>query len=144
MYVMYTTYMTAAHYGSMGEARAHLKELLNAAESGRPATLNREGRRTAVVDADRLRDILAVSRPSGAVMAHEAGGWSIVLPGLPIAADGATVDQALDEMVEAMREYADDWTERLLTAPNHARNWDLVQFIELSDDEQLRSWLVGS
>jgi Antitoxin of toxin-antitoxin, RelE / RelB, TA system len=141
---MYTLYMTATHYGSMGEARAHLKELLNAAESGRPATLSREGRRTAVVDADRLRDILGASRPSRAVMAHEAGGWSIVLPGLPIAADGPTVDQALDEMVDAMREYADDWTERLLTAPNHARNWDLVQLIELSDDEQLRNWLVSS
>ncbi|HWI00736.1 MAG TPA: hypothetical protein VNT27_10425 [Propionibacteriaceae bacterium] len=136
--------MTATHYDSVSSARAHLKELLNAAESGRPATLTREGRRTAIVDADRLREILAVSRPSGALMAHEAGGWSIVLPGLPIAADGATVDEAIDEMVEAMREYADDWTERLLTAPNHARNWDLVQFIDLSDDEQLRNWLVGS
>ena len=136
--------MTATHYDSVSSARAHLKDLLNAAESGRPATLTREGRRTAIVDADRLREILAVSRPSGALMAHEAGGWSIVLPGLPIAADGATVDEAIDEMVEAMREYADDWTERLLTAPNHARNWDLVQFIDLSDDEQLRNWLVGS
>ena len=136
--------VTATHYDSVSEARAHLKDLLNAAESGRPATLSREGRRSAIVDADRLREILAVSRPSGALMAHEAGGWSIVLPGLPIAADGATVDQALDEMVEAMREYADDWTNRLLTAPNHARNWDLVQLIDLSDDEQLRNWLVGS
>lgn len=136
--------VTATHYDSVSEARAHLKDLLNAAESGRPATLSREGRRSAIVDADRLREILAVSRPSGALMAHEAGGWSIVLPGLPIAADGATVDQALDEMVEAMREYADDWTNRLLTAPNHARNWDLVQLIELSDDEQLRNWLVNS
>ena len=136
--------VTATHYDSVSEARAHLKDLLNAAESGRPATLSREGRRSAIVDADRLREILAVSRPSGALMAHEAGGWSIVLPGLPIAADGATVDEALDEMVEAMREYADDWTNRLLTAPNHARNWDLVQLIELSDDEQLRNWLVNS
>jgi prevent-host-death family protein len=136
--------VTATHYDSVSEARAHLKDLLNAAESGRPATLSREGRRTAIVDADRLREILAASRPSRALMAHEAGGWSIVLPGLPIAADGATVDEALDEMVEAMREYADDWTKRLLTAPNHARNWDLVQLIDLSDDEQLRNWLVGS
>jgi prevent-host-death family protein len=136
--------VTATHYDSVSEARAHLKELLNAAESGRPATLSREGRRIAVVDADRLREILAASRPSRAQMAHEAGGWSIVLPGLPIAADGATVEEVLDEMVQAMREYADDWTERLLTAPNHALNWDLVQLIELSDDNQLRKWLVGS
>ena len=140
---MYSLYMTAMHYDSVSEARSHLKDLLNAAESGRPATLRREGRRTAIVDAARLRKSLAASRPSQALMAHEAGGWSIVLPGLPIAADGATVDESLDEMVHALREYADDWTERLLVAPNHARNWDLVQLIELSDNEQLRNWLVG-
>ena len=67
-----------------------------------------------------------------------AGGASSARAARP-AADGATVDEALDEMVEAMREYADDWTERLLTAPNHARNWDLVQLIDLSHDDQLRN-----
>lgn len=135
--------MTAAHYDSVGEARAHLKELLNAADSGRAATLRREGRRTAVIDADRLRQVLAASRPSQALMTYEAGGWSIVLPGLPIAADGASVEEALSEMLQALREYADDWTDRLLLAPNHRLNWDLVQLTELSDDDQLRTWLVG-
>jgi hypothetical protein len=67
----------------------------------------------------------------------------VFIPGLPIAADGATFDEAISEMVDALREYAQDWQERLLNAPNHRDNWGLVQLISLSDDEQLRSWLVG-
>jgi hypothetical protein len=47
-------------------------------------------------------------------------------------------------MITALREYADDWQERLLDAPNHRDNWALVQLIGLSNDDQLRDWLVGS
>lgn len=31
-----------------------------------------------------------------------------------------------------------------MDAPNHANNWGLVQLVSLSDDDQLRDWLVGS
>jgi hypothetical protein len=43
-----------------------------------------------------------------------------------------------------LRDYAHDWQDHLLNAPNHRGNWGLVQLISLSDDEQLREWLVGS
>ncbi|WP_232237683.1 hypothetical protein [Actinoalloteichus fjordicus] len=66
------------------------------------------------------------------------------IPGLPVSADGASFDEAIAEMVDALREYAQDWQERLLAAPNHRDNWGLVQLISLSDDEQLRCWLVGA
>jgi hypothetical protein len=65
------------------------------------------------------------------------------IPGLPIAADGATFDEAVTEMVDAVREYAQDWQDHLLNAANHRENWGLVQLISLSDDEQLRDWLAG-
>ena len=52
----------------------------------------------------------------------------MLLPGVPV----------------ALREYADDWQERRLNAPNHRENWGLVQLISLSDDDQLTDWLVGS
>jgi predicted RNase H-like HicB family nuclease len=73
----------------------------------------------------------------------EAGGWSAVVPGLPVAADGATFDEAITELADALREYATDWQERLLDAPNHRSNRALVQLIKISDDEQLIDWLVG-
>ncbi|HVQ93434.1 MAG TPA: prevent-host-death protein [Mycobacteriales bacterium] len=136
--------MTILHYDSYTEARAHFKQLLDAAERGKVATLRRDGARTAVVDVERLRRSLATLAPSGAQVVSEGGGWSVFIPGLPVASDGGTFDEAVDQMIDALREYADDWQERLLEAPNHRDNWGLVQLISLSDDHQLRDWLVGS
>jgi hypothetical protein len=136
--------VSITHYDSYTDARTHLKDLLDAAERGRVATVRRDTRRTAVVDVDRLRSTLASLSPSRAQIVAEANGWSVFIPGLPIAADGATFDDAVAEMIAALREYADDWQERLLDAPNHRGNWVLVQLVGLSDDDQLRDWLVGS
>jgi hypothetical protein len=74
----------------------------------------------------------------------EEGGWSAFVPGLPVAADGASFDEAIDEVVLALREYAQDWYDRLQHAPNHRENWGIVQLVGLSTDEQLRDWLRGS
>jgi predicted RNase H-like HicB family nuclease len=136
--------MTITHYDSYTEARAHLKDLLDAAERGRVATVRRDANRTAVVEAERLRSVLASLLPSKAQVVAEAGGWSVFIPGLPVAADGDTYAEAVDEMIDALREYADDWQDHLLDAPNHVQNWGLVQLISLSDDDQLRDWLTGA
>lgn len=76
-------------------------------------------------------------------MIQEDGGWSVFITGLPIAADGATLDDALTEMIDALREYAQDWQDHLLGAMNHRDNWGLVQLIGLSTDDELREWLAG-
>ncbi len=135
--------MSGTHYATLTEGRNHFKDLLDAAESGRPASVCREGFRGVVLDGERLRHFLSMFLPVSAEMVAEADGWSIFLRGLPLAADGATPTDAVDEMVDALREYAEDWTERLLHAPNHKDNWGLVQFIALSSDDQLRGWLIG-
>lgn len=136
--------MSEVHYESYSDARAHLKDLLDAAERGRVATVRRDSVIAAVVDVARLRHFLASIAPSRAQVVPEAGGWSVFIPGLPVAADGGSFDEAISEMVDALREYAEDWQERLLDAPNHRDNWGLVQLISFSDDEQLRDWLVGA
>lgn len=135
--------MSAVQYNSYTEARAHLKDLLDAADRGRVATVRRDTSTAAVVDGRRLRDVLATLVPSRAQAVPEGGGWSVYIPGLPIAADGATFDEAVDETIDALREYADDWQDRLMDTPNHQANWGLVQMVVLSDDEQLRDWLVS-
>lgn len=136
--------MSGVHYESYTSARAHLKDLLDAAERGRVATVRRDASTAAIVDAARLRRFVASIVPSRAQVVPEAGGWSVFIPGLPVAADGASFDEAISEMIDALREYAEDWQERLLDAPNHRDNWGLVQLISFSDDEQLRDWLVGT
>jgi len=107
------------------------------------ATVRRESATTAVLDAARLRYFLASAVPSRAQVIQEAGGWSAFIPGLPVAADGATFDDAITDMIDALRDYAHDWQDHLLNAPNHRDNWGLVQLISLSDDTQLREWLAG-
>jgi predicted RNase H-like HicB family nuclease len=136
--------MPAVHYESYSEARTHLKDLLDAAGEGRVATVRRESGRAAVVDVERLRHYLSLVCTAKAKAVAEADGWSIFIPGLPVAADGATFDEAVAEMIDALREYAEDWQDRLRMAPNHQENWGLVQLIALSDDAQLAEWLVGT
>lgn len=136
--------MSAVHYESHTEARTHLKDLLDAASEGRVATVRHATGRAAVVDVSRLRRCLASVCPSNAQVVSEAGGWSVFVPGLPVAADGATFDEAIGEMADALREYAEDWQERLRTAPNHQDNWGLVQLIALSDDEEPRDDLAAA
>lgn len=130
-------------YPSAREARDHLKEILDAADEGRPATVMRDARRVAAVDADRLVHLLTGVHPSGAQAVAENDGWSLFIPGLPVAADGATLDEAVDEMIQALRDYAEAWVERLRLAPNHAENWGLVQVVSLASDDQLRDWLLA-
>lgn len=130
-------------YVNYSEARAHLKGLLDDAHAGRPALVRRGQDQVAVVDAGRLRDLLGVVAQHAEVV-PEDGGWSIFIPGAPVAADGSSFDEAVDEMIEALREYAADWQDHLLHAPNHRDSWGLVQLVAMSDDHQLREWLVGA
>ena len=74
----------------------------------------------------------------------EGGGWSVVIPGLPVAADGATFDEAIGEMVQALWEYAEDWRNHLRTVPNHHEHRSLVRWVEQSDDQRLADWLAGA
>lgn len=127
---------------SYTEVRRDLKQVLDDAERGRPVGVDRRGRRVAMVDADGLRDALLHSRDLPQPVAiSEAGGWSLLLPGVPVAADGSEFDEAVAELIGALREYVEDWAERLYLVPNHARHWTLIQFVAFSSDDQLASWI---
>jgi hypothetical protein len=135
--------MQTRHFDSYTAARTHFRDLLDAAHAGYITTLKRERERYAVVDGDVLRTQLTKLLPSRAVVAAEDGGWAAFLPGLPLSGEGDDLDGALDDLIEALHEYAMDWNERLLNAPNHRDNWALVTLVELSDDAQLKEWLLS-
>lgn len=135
--------MSAVHYDSYTAAREHLKDVLDTAEGGQVVTVRRDSATAAVLSADRLRHFLASVVPSRVEVVAEAGGWSAFIPGLPVAAAAADYDAVIADVVDALREYAEDWP-RLQHAPNHRENWGLVQLVTLSDDEQLRRWITGS
>jgi predicted RNase H-like HicB family nuclease len=135
--------MSAVEYATSSEARQNFKEMLDAAAAGRLVIVHRDDAATAVQDAARLQRFLAAVIPSHAVIAAENNGYSVFLEELPIGADGATPDEAITEMIGALRTYAVAWHDVLGNAPNHRDNWGLVQMISLSSDDQLRTWLTG-
>jgi hypothetical protein len=134
--------VTQRHFGSFSIARINFRDLLDTARTGRVTTVTRQDDRFTVVESDLLRRHLTELRPAGAVVAAEAGGWSAYLPGTPIAGDGDDLDAAIDDLISALRDYADDWNERLFDTPNHRQHWALVMLTELSDDTQLREWIL--
>jgi hypothetical protein len=135
--------VTTRHFDSYTAARTNFRDLLDVAHTGRVTTVERGRERYAVVDGDVLRAQLAALLPSRAVVAAEGGGWAAFLPGLPLSGEGDDLDAAFDDLIEALREYAVDWNERLLNAPNHRGNWAIVNLIELSDDAELKAWLLN-
>ena len=142
LYTVYIDPMSVLEF-NVSQARERIKEALDAAEEGLPVNVIRAGRRSALVDSERLRQALGVAFPARAQTAHEAGVWAIYLESLPLLAEGATLEDALSTMVAELRLYAEDWVDHLYVAPNHAQHWPLVQVITLSTDEQLKEWLVA-
>lgn len=132
----------SAHYPTLRSAREHLEDVMNAAVSGLPVSVTRGNDQFSAMDTKRWLQLLLQGIPADAQVVQEAGSWSIFLPGLPISADGSTYDQVLEQMVLALRDYAQAWTQRLHDAQNHQDNWGLVQLIEVASDEQLKSWLT--
>jgi hypothetical protein len=116
--------------------------MLDAASEGRAATVRREADVIAMVAADDLRRALAPLAPHPAVV-EEDGTWSVLFPGYPLAAEGGSFQEAIDDTITVLREYAEDWVDHLRNAPNHSANWGFVQFIQLSSDDELWAWLNG-
>ena len=131
-------------FSNFSEARAHFKELLDAARHDQVAKVHRDGELTVVLSGERLLRTLMQANPSRAQSeAQSNGGWAVFLAEPPLAVEGTTFDAAIDEMVGELREYAEDWDDHLGTAPNHREFWGVVQLVKLSTDEQLREWLRG-
>lgn len=136
---------SVSRFDSMSNARTHLSEMLTAAEEGNVAVVSRKGKHSALVEVGRLRWLLAhVIRDHQPQVVRENGNWIAYLPGLPLAVEEPDLDTAITALIEAMREYTADWQDHLHAALNHRDNVDLVQFVELSTDDQLREWLTAA
>lgn len=126
----------------VAEARDRFADVLTRADDGVPVTVRRGHHLTALVDAERLVTTLATLVEPRAQVFHEGEEWGAYLPDIPsVSATGDSLDEVLDDLILAAREYAADWVDHLRTAPNHRRNWGFVQIVALSDDDFLREWL---
>lgn len=131
------------HFDSYSEARKKLRFVLDAAHEGLVTIVTRDNERFVVQSADARGAELRRLLPSRAVVAHEGGGWAAFIPGVPVHGDADSFGDAIEDLVATLREYAEDWNDRLHAVPNHVQHRSLVELVELSDDEQLRDWLLG-
>lgn len=120
--------------------RASWSASLDLAADGRPVAFRRDADDFVLLPADLLREVLGRAVPPPEVVA-ESDGWSVLLHGHPVAADGSTLDEAVDDFLSAVRDYAAAWDERLHAAPDHRSAAALVQHVILSDDDALRAWV---
>ena len=70
---------------------------------------------------------------------------TFILPGAPIATEAVLFDEALDDFIDALKGYAEDWldNEVLQKAPSHRGNLGLVQLVSLLTEEELREWALN-
>jgi len=115
---------------------------LNAAADRRPVVFHRGDQDFVLLPASLLRDVLHHAVPAPEVVAED-DGWTVLLPGHPVAADGTTLEDALRDFVSALRDYADAWDDRLHRAPNHQHAAALVHHVYVSDDDELMAWARG-
>lgn len=122
--------------------RAAWAASLNAAADRRPVVFHRGGQDFTLLPASLLRDVLHRAVPAPEIVAED-DGWTVVLPGHPVAADGTSLGDALRDFVSALRDYADASDERLHRAPNQRHAAALVQHVCVSDDDDLLAWARG-
>jgi len=116
---------------------------LNTAAEGRPVVFHRGDEDFAILPASLLSAMLQRAVPAPEVIAED-DGWTVLLPGHPIAADGTTLDEAVRDFVAALRDYADAWNDRLHRAPNHQHAAALVHHVAVSSDDDLLAWARGA
>jgi hypothetical protein len=122
-------------------------DLLALADAGGIAIVEEQDSRpaAAMVTLGRLRHMLArLIEPHLPMTTHENDKWFVRLPGLPIATEARSFDDAIADLIEAMNDYAGDWADHLYSAPNHKANDLFAHFVQLSDDNQLREWLFSA
>lgn len=135
--------MTAvrADYPTFAGTRERLKEVLDATAQGRTVTVGRGSEVSAVMPLDKIRRHFFRTVSPRTTIFREDDRVVALMEGRPFAAEGSSVDEAISELIDALREYAVYWDDHYQHAPNHAQNWALVQLIKFSTDEQLNEWL---
>jgi hypothetical protein len=89
----------------------------------------------------RLREHLCRGVSPAVRILHENGRVIALMDGRGVASEGTNLEDVLQDLVLTLREYSQDWDDRLKHAPNHVHNRDLVQLVALSTNDELLQWL---
>lgn len=137
-------FFAIGHEYKARDARDHFKDLLDAAESGGVAVINRDIP-VVMVRRDSFDRLVALRAPLDVKAAVSDNQFAFWLEGVPVHAAASDLDAAEDEFLNALIDYADAWFETLRHAPNHAKNGDLALRVAslAGDREELRHAVFG-
>ena len=133
-------------YSKITDARAAIGDIYSAAADLFVVSISRENEApVSVIRKDSLKTALralVVLQPE--VRFSSDGAVSMWIADLPVSAQGASMNEAEDGLIEALRDYSATWMEELKDYPNHKNGWALANLIQLSADDELHEILFGN
>src|SRR5437764_9071920 len=109
------------HQFKAREARDQLKDVLDEAEQGGVAVVRRE-KPVVLVLRDDVDRVVAPKAPLEVKSAVTNGQFAFWLEDAPVHAVGTNLDDAEEQFLDALVDYADLWYQELRYAPNHAQH----------------------
>ncbi len=133
-------------YPKITDARAAISEIYSTAERHLVVRINREGDApVAVIRNDNLKEALQALCPlDPQVRFSKNGTVSMWIDGLPVSSQGSSLPEAENELIGALRDYAQTWVEELKNYPNHKDRWGIANLVMLSSDSELSEFLFGN
>lgn len=140
--------MSAFHVGHQfksREARDNFSGLLDEAANGGVAVVQRDEQAFVLVTRAAYDAALADRAPFAVRSSVHDGQFSLWLDDVPVHAVGGSLDEAEDDFLDALIDYADLWLSELRHAPNHRLNAQLVHRVTAyaPDREALRAIVFG-
>lgn len=136
MYNLYTLLGEERHGGpqvKLTEARSQLSQLYSRIRNGGVEVIERNRERDVVLaNAAEYRHLLESQAPLHVEVHPGEQSVAAWIRGLPVHAEGHTLDEALDELAVALVDYASTWEKHLRTTPNHSLNVGYVRRVQLA------------
>lgn len=116
------------------EARSQLSRLYSRIreEGGVELIERNQERDVALVNAAEYGHLLEERAPFRIEMSFQEGSVACWILGLPVHAEGDTLEEALQELAVALIDYASTWEKYLRHAPNHSQNVGYVRRVQLA------------
>jgi hypothetical protein len=133
-------------YAKITDARAAIADIYDSAGRNLVVDITREDDApVAVIRKDALVSLLHAKCTFDPKLHFSDDGYvSMWLEGLPISAEGSSLEDAETELIASLRDFTQTWLEDLREYPNHRSNWALPTLVRLSTDEELRKLVFGN
>ena len=115
------------------QARSQLSQLYSRIKDGGVEVIERNQERDVVLaNAGEYRRLLEAQAPFNVEIHPGDESVAAWIRALPVHAEGDTIDEALNNLAQALIDYASTWEKHLRGAPNHVHNVTHVRRVQLA------------